>query len=152
MLIPCASREIMLQQLGINATVFIQFGLFVFAITFLTLYVFGPFAKAVEEREMQTKGSQDQAVELEKQTVELHSEYEKKAREVHGKIQEVYKLMRADASHEYEKTVQAARKDSDVYVEQIREQIKKSVDTARDVLKKDTPQIVMALTQKLLGK
>ena len=142
----------MLQQLGINWTFFIQFGLFIFAITFLTLYVFGPYAKAVEDREQQTKGSQDQAIEIEKQTLELHSEYEVKAREVHGKIQDVYKQMRTEASQEYEKTVQIARKESEKYVDQVRSEVKKSVSEARETLKKDTPQIVMALTQKLLGK
>ncbi len=142
----------MLQQLGIDSTFFIQFGLFIFAITFLTAYVFTPYAKAVEDREKQTKGSQDVAVEFEKQTVELHSEYETKAREVNGKIQDVYKQMRAEANQEYEKTVQAARKESEKHVEQVRSQVKDAVAAARETLKKDTPQIVMALTQKLLGK
>ncbi len=142
----------MLQQLGIDWTFFIQFGLFIFAVTFLTLYVFGPYAKAVEGREQQTKGSQDQAVEFEKQTVELHSEYEHKARDVHGKIQEVYKHMRSEANSEYEKTIKSARTESEAYVEQARSQVKASVASARETLKKETPQIVMALTQKLLGK
>ncbi len=142
----------MLQQLGVNWTFFIQFGLFVFAITFLSLYVFGPFAKAVEERENQTKGSQDIALETDKKTLELHTEYEVKAREVHGKIQDVYKQMRSEASQEHEKNVQAARKESEVYVEQARSKVRDSISAARETLKKETPQIVMALTQKLLGK
>lgn len=142
----------MLQQLGVNSTFFVQFGLFVFAITFLSAYVFAPYAKAVEGREKQTKGSQDEAIEIEKQTIELHSDYEVRAREVHGKIQEVYKLMRVEAGQEYEKTVQAARKESEKHVDQVRAKVKAAVTEARDALKKDTPQIVMALTQKLLGK
>lgn len=142
----------MLQQLGINGTFFIQFGLFVFVITFLSLYVFAPYTKAVEEREKQTKGSQDEAVELEKHTIELHSQYEVKAREVHGQIQDVYRQMRAEAGQEYEKTIQAARGESEKFVEQVRAQVKSSVAAARATLTKETPQIVMALTQKLLGK
>lgn len=142
----------MLQQLGINSTFYVQFGLFIFAITYLSMYVFGPYAKAVDDRQSQTKGSQDQAVEVEKKTLELHSEYEFKAREVHGKIQDVYKQMRAEANQEYEKTVKVAREESDKYVDQVRAQVKSSVAVAREALKKDTPQIVVALTQKLLGK
>jgi F-type H+-transporting ATPase subunit b len=142
----------MLHQLGIDSSFFIQFGLFIFAITFLTSFVFTPYAKAVEDREKQTRGSQDLATEFEKQTVDLHSEFEEKARAVHGKIQEVYKQMRTEATQEYEKMVQAARKESEQHVEQVRSQVKQSVAVAREALKKDTPQIVMALTQKLLGK
>lgn len=142
----------MLQQLGINSTVFIQFGLFIFSTTFLSLYVFGPYAKAAEDRDAQTRGSQDLAQEFEKQTLDLHTEYESKARAVNNKIQDVYKTMRADVNQEYEKTVQTARKESEKKIEITRLQIKDSVAAARETLKKDTPQIVMALTQKLLGK
>ena len=142
----------MLHQLGINSSFFIQFGIFIFAITFLSLYVFGPYAKAVEEREKQTRGSQELATEFDKQSIELHSEFEEKARQVHSKIQEVYKQMRAEAGQEYEKTVQAARKEAEASVERVRAEVKLSVAVAREALKKDTPQIVMALTQKLLGK
>ena len=41
--------EILL-QLGANKTAFIQFVLFVLSIGFLTIYVYGPYFKAYDER------------------------------------------------------------------------------------------------------
>ena len=87
----------MLQQLGFNWTFFIQFGIFIFAITFLALYVFKPYTDAVMARENQTKGSEDLATDLDKKSVELYGQYEKRAREVHSQIQEVYKSARTIA-------------------------------------------------------
>lgn len=142
----------MLQQLGVNSTFFIQFVVFIAIISFLSIYVFGPYAKAVEDREKQTKGSEDEALDMDKKSVELYSEYETKARQVHGTIQEIYKNARVQAQQEQEKTIQQARSASDLYLNETRKKIKTSVMSAEEVLKKETPQIVMALTNKLLGK
>ena len=142
----------MLQQLGVNSTIFIQFVVFVGIISFLSLYVFKPYAQAVEGREKQTKGSEDEALDMDKKSAELYSQYEAKAREVHGSIQEIYKNARAQAQQEYEKAVQQARGDSDRYLNETRQKVRTAVASAQEVLKRETPHIVMALTQKLLGK
>jgi F-type H+-transporting ATPase subunit b len=142
----------MLQQLGINETFFIQFGFFIFIITFLSLYVFGPYAKAVDERERQTKGSQGEAAGLDQQASDLYSKYEMRAREIQGQIQEVYRQARSEAQQDYEQTVQQARAQSEGQIERVRAQIRASVASAQESLRVETPQIVMALTNKLLGK
>ncbi len=142
----------MLQQLGVNSTFFIQFVVFIAIISFLSIYVFGPYAKAVAEREKQTKGSEDDALVMDKHSVELYAEYEKKAREVHSSIQDVYKAARAEAQKEHEKAILAARTESENYLNENRKKIKDAVGAAEDALKKETPQIVIAMTQKLLGK
>lgn len=142
----------MLQQLGVNWTIFIQFAVFVGIISFLSIYVFKPYAKAVEGREQQTKGSEEVALDMDKKSVELYGQYESKARQVHGEIQEVYKTARAQAQAEYDKSIQAARAEAEKYLSDTRQKISSAVHTAQETLKKDTPQIVMALTQKLLGK
>lgn len=142
----------MLQQLGINSTIFIQFVIFIGIITFLSLYVFKPYAEAVEAREKQTKGSENEALDMDKKSVELYGQYETKARQIHGSIQEIYKQARSQAQHEFETRIHAARTESEKYLGETRQKISSSVHAAQESLKKDTPQIVMALTQKLLGK
>jgi len=142
----------MLQQLGVNWTIFIQFAVFVGIISFLSVYVFKPYANAVEDREKQTKGSEEVALDMDKKSVELYGQYEIKARQVHGEIQDVYKAARAQAQTEYDKSVQSARAEAEKYLGDTRQKISSAVQTAQEALKKDIPQIVMALTQKLLGK
>jgi F0F1-type ATP synthase membrane subunit b/b' len=142
----------MLEQLGFNWTFFVQFAMFIFSITFLSLYVFKPYTDAAQSREKQTKGSEDLAADLEKQSTELYAQYEQQARKVNSSIQDIYKTARQLASEENEKTIALARKEAAKLIEENRAKIKLSVQKAEDGLKTDVPQIVIALTQKLLGK
>ena len=54
--------EILL-QLGANETAYIQFFLFIISISFLTIYVYGPYFKANDERLKRTKGADTVAKE-----------------------------------------------------------------------------------------
>ena len=142
----------MLQQLGFNWTFFIQFGLFIFTISFLALYVFKPYNEASKSREDQTKGSEDLATDLEKKSVELYTQYEKKARDVNSQIQDVYKLARQQVAIENEKVITSARQEATKVIEENRNKIKENVATVQAALQNEIPQIVQALTHKLLGK
>jgi F-type H+-transporting ATPase subunit b len=142
----------MLQQLGFNWTFFIQFGLFIFTISFLALYVFKPYSEASKSREDQTKGSEDLATDLEKKSVELYTQYEKKARDVNSQIQDVYKLARQQVAVENEKIITSARLEATKVIEENRNKIKENVATVKAALQNEIPQIVQALTHKLLGK
>ena len=57
-----------IQQLGINGTALIQFGIFICAFFFLNLYLFTPYYKALEERENRTLGGEDLALEFQKKS------------------------------------------------------------------------------------
>ncbi|MFN8846679.1 MAG: hypothetical protein ACK5V3_15420 [Bdellovibrionales bacterium] len=142
----------MLEQLGFNWTFFVQFALFIFTITYLATYVFKPYTDAALNRENQTKGSEDLAADLEKKSVELYSRYEQTARKVNSDIQDIYKSARQSAAEENEKAIAVARKEASKLAEENRLKIKDSVQSAETKLKQEVPQIVMALTQKLLGK
>jgi F-type H+-transporting ATPase subunit b len=142
----------MLQQLGFNWTFFIQFGLFIFTISFLALYVFKPYNEASKSREQQTKGSEEIATDLEKKSLELYTQYEKKAREVNFQIQDVYRLARQQVATENEKVISNARLEATRVIEENRKKIKEIVTSVKASLRTEIPQIVQALTQKLLGK
>lgn len=142
----------MLTQLGINQTVFIQFVIYIAIFSFLSIYVFGPYANAVEVRESKTKGSEELAIEFAKKTTELHSEYEKKAREVHGHIQEIYRQLKQEAMTESEKLVSKARAESQKTLEENRKTLHTALAATTAELKAETTNISLVITNKLLGK
>lgn len=142
----------MLISLGINSTALIQFVIFVFIIAYLSIFVFTPFAEALEERSQRTKGSEDLASEYHKKSIELHSEYEVLAKEVHVKISEIYSKARAQANSEYEKAVGDARAKANQKIEENRAQVGKAVALAAEELKGQTTSVALLITQKLLGK
>ncbi len=101
-----------LQQLGLNSTVTIQFFIFVATLIVLSQIAYGPYAKAHEEREHRTKGGEDLAQELLKQSLDLKSQYESKAKQVNGEIKTIFDQYRDQANREYSEMISKARIES----------------------------------------
>jgi F0F1-type ATP synthase membrane subunit b/b' len=89
--------EILL-QLGANQTVFIQFALFIISISFLTVFVYGPFYKAYDQRLQQTKGADQVAYETQEEAKKLESIFQVRAREINHKIQSVFEASKSQAT------------------------------------------------------
>jgi F-type H+-transporting ATPase subunit b len=139
-------------QLGINTTAGIQFVLFAIALIFLSKFVFGPYAHALEERERRTKGGEDLALEYQQKSVELHSEYETKARDVNNEIKKIVDASKAQANKEYEALVEKARGEANKLVQDNRTKVTAAVQQAASELKSQTNAVAMAITTKLLSK
>ena len=88
--------EILL-QLGANKTAFIQFVLFVLSIGFLTIYVYGPYFKAYDERLKGTKGADTVTKEAADEAKNLALIFQTKARETNAKIKNVFDLKKSEA-------------------------------------------------------
>ena len=139
-------------QIGINATAIIQFVFFAIALIFLSKVVFGPYAHALEERQKRTKGGEDLALEFQKKSIELQSEYEVKARDVNGKIKDIFDATKAEANKQYENSVGIAREEANRQITENRNKLIKAVEQAAQELKGQTTMVAMAITNKLLGK
>lgn len=88
--------EILL-QLGANKTAFIQFVLFVLSIGFLTIYVYGPYFKAYDERLKRTKGADTVAKEAADEAKSLALIFQTKARETNDTIKNIFDLKKTEA-------------------------------------------------------
>lgn len=89
-------REILL-QLGANETAFIQFFIFIVAISFLTFFVYGPYFKACDQRLKQTKGADQVATETQEEAKKIESIFQVRAREINEKIKNIFDASRAEA-------------------------------------------------------
>ena len=87
-----------LSQLGANQTAFIQFGIFILSISFLTVFVYGPFFKAYDERVKLTKGSDQIAEETENEAKKIEVIYQSRAREINQKIRDVFEASKTQAT------------------------------------------------------
>ncbi len=142
----------LLQQLGINETVFIQFFLYIGIFSFLALYVFTPYAKAAAEREFRTKGTEELVVEYQRKSTELHSQYEAKVREIHHHVQEIYRQLKQEATVEYEKIIGQARAEAHQSLEASRKSLQTALASTTEELYSQTTNLSMAITNKILGK
>ena len=87
-----------LLQLGANQTAFIQFIIFIISISFLTIFVYGPYFKALDQRQQQTKGAEQVDTEAQEEAKNLESIFKAKAREINEKIKNIFDTSRIQAS------------------------------------------------------
>ncbi|MCX7978384.1 MAG: hypothetical protein N2578_05215 [Bdellovibrionaceae bacterium] len=142
----------LLQQLGIDETAIYQFFMFVSAVSFLSIFVFRPYYEAFEKRLSRTKGNEEITEELAKKSVDLHSEYENRVREVHSSIHAIYSKKKTEALAEYDKIVAAAREEAARLAENNKKNIAMAVAAAAQGIKQEASTLATTITNKLLGK
>lgn len=142
----------LLHALGINQYAFVQFLLFVLIFMFLTGSVFGPYFRALLEREQRTVGGETLAEEYHQRTAELQNEYQTKARSLNAQIAEIFQKNRNEATSEYEVIVSRARTEATSLIEKNRLAISLAIQQATEELRGQTTPMALAITNKLLGK
>ncbi len=142
--------EILL-QLGANGTAFIQFGLFIVAISFLTVVVYNPFFKAYDERLKLTKGADQIANETQDEAKKLEQIYQVRAREINSKIQSIFDTSRKQAS-EAGATILAQAKDAATEAtEKSRADIANQKQKAEQIVAAISEDVASEITKKLTG-
>lgn len=141
-----------LTTLGIDHTLFIQFLMFGATFFILTFGLFVPYTKALEERTQKTKGGEEMAGTLAKETEELKSQFETSARKVNSEIKGIFDQFRTEASKENEKIISSARADSTRLIDQAKTKIEQEVTQAKTKLKEDIPGLAQLMVSKLLSK
>ncbi len=142
--------EILL-QLGANSTAFVQFGLFVIAITFLTVVVFNPYFKAYDERMKKTKGADAVAKEAGEEAKNLSLIYQTKAREINNTIKTIFDNKRSDAGKVSNDLLAQAKIEAEKSIVEARAQIEKQKATAQTQIKQISQEISEQLKQKFEG-
>ena len=142
----------MLQQLGINETVFLQFVIYIISFPLLHILVFKPFSAAHEERQNRTKGSEQLSYEFQQKATELQTTYQQKVREVNQSIQEIFNRAKSEATEDQEKIITAARAAAQNKTDENNKKLSTMVSSVAEDLRKETSQLSLAVTQKLLGK
>lgn len=138
-------------QLGANYTAFIQFGFFVFTITFLTIYVFGPYFEAYDKRVEQTKGGEELAHDAAKKAHDVKTTFEQEARALAAKIRGIFDQEKATGQTEAEKILSTAKSESSKQIEENRVKLATTVAHVASELSKQAPALSKNIKEKLLG-
>jgi len=142
--------EILL-QLGANETAFIQFVLFIVAISFLTVVVYNPFFKAYDERLKLTKGADQVANETQDEAKKLEQIYQVRAREINGKIQSIFDSSRKQATDAGAAILSQAKDAATKATEQSRAHIATQKQNAEQMAKTISEDVATEITKKLTG-
>lgn len=142
--------EILL-QLGANETAFIQFVLFIIAISFLTIVVYNPFFKAYDERLKLTKGADQVANETQDEAKKLEQIYQVRAREINGKIQNIFDTSRKQASEAGATILTHAKEAATQATEKSRADIATQKQKAEQMVQIISEDVAGEITKKLTG-
>lgn len=140
-----------LASLGVNHTFLIQFLIASFAFAVL-IGVFTPYSKAAIEREKRTVGGEAVADDLHKQTSDIRTRYEEKARAISSEIKTIFDAQRAQAQKDYERTAADAQAQAQTLVESTRQSVATQVAAAQVKLREEVPSLAQAIVTKLLSK
>ena len=142
--------EILL-QLGANETAFIQFIIFVVAISFLTVVVYNPYFKAYDQRLKLTKGADQVANETQDEAQKLTQIYQTKAREINAKINHVFETSRIDALKSCAIIAEAAKNSVQTKAEAAAKNIETQKANASSQLKVIAQDVSNEIVKKLMG-
>jgi F0F1-type ATP synthase membrane subunit b/b' len=140
----------LLAQLGINKTLFFQLIIFTITILFLSLVVFEPYLKVFEQRKVKTKGYEDNALELKKQTEEIQAHYEVKARGLNDELRAIFDRAKKDAMIENQKLFDAKKVESDLLLEKSRLELAQQASKAESMLDSEVPLVTKEILKKFL--
>ena len=118
-----------LLSLGVDASFFIQFGLFVVSYLFL-LWAFEAYYKAHKARELLTRGATDQSGQIQSQIENTKAEYGNRMKLLSAKIDDQFANQKAEALKEREKIIADAKLRGEHMVIESEKQIKENVLTA----------------------
>lgn len=115
------------RQLGIDATFFTQFVLFLVVFLWLRFVYFSPFLKLIQKRENNSEGMSEGASKLEEESLRMETEY-------HERI--VAARKRAVAARE--QVLADARKSGNDLIHKARDASKQKLDQAREAAAKES--------------
>jgi F-type H+-transporting ATPase subunit b len=139
-----------LQQLGINGSVFYTFAIFALTIFFMRYVAFVSYVKAHEERHKRTAGGDQEAKELHKKAFDLKLRYEEATRDISAEVRSIFDVENKKAQSEYDQAVSRARIEADRLIEETRLKIQADIQKASNELKAEAPVIGMIIAKKML--
>ncbi len=140
-----------LTSLGINNTVFYQFGIFFVAFISMKYIVFAPYLKAHDERVARTVGGQENAEKLLSEAHEKEQAYKEQAKKLNSKIKELFSEQNAKAKKEIEQIMAVAKKEADEKTEEARSELDQAVRSARKEMENHISEISGNIEKKFLG-
>lgn len=137
------------RQLGIDATFFTQFVLFMFVFVWLRIVYFSPFLKLIQKRELQSEGLSEGASKLEEESARLENEYRERIIAARKRVAAEREKVLADARKEGNDLITKARDEGKTKLDQSREQAAKESSAELASLQGQVSGVTALLMEKL---
>lgn len=136
----------------IDGTAFVQFGIFIILLFFLTKLVFRPYLALLHERHANIEGAKKEAEEVSADADSKLSRYEDQISKTRKEAAAV-RLELRDKGESHASTILAkARTDSEAKVAAARQKIEQSSEAAKLALRTGADRIAKTVAAKILGR
>ncbi len=139
-----------LTSLGIDSTVYFQFGIFSVAFISMKYIVFNPYLAAYDERVRQTVGGQEEAHQLLEEAEKQEALFAAEAKKLNGRIKEIFGTFNLKAKKEVEDILGTAKKEAEAQTELARKELEASVADARKEMESHIPEISSNIQNKFV--
>ena len=136
----------------VDATLFIQLGVFLVMIVLLRKLLFGPVIRLVEARFEATDGALSAAKALEEEAGRLRAEFDESLREVRTRALAEREAMVDAARVKEREIIRKARDDAHAMLVEMREKAEKEAKSARAELAGQVDALAAAVGRKVLGR
>jgi F-type H+-transporting ATPase subunit b len=136
----------------IDGTVFIQLGLFLVVMFFLSQVLFRPYLKMRADREAGIEGARDDAKRMDEQAKLQIADYENQLMKARVRSTDDRQKLRAEGVAREREIVEAARKSTQAAADEAKQKLAADAAAARAALEPRTQEIARAIVTKVLGR
>jgi F-type H+-transporting ATPase subunit b len=137
------------RQLGIDASFFPQFLVFILLFLWLRAVFFQPYLAVIQRRQGQSDGLSDRAAKLEEEATRVELEYQAALKKTRGLAAVERERILGEARKQATESVESARRDAKLKLEQSRESSARSFEADLAGLKSQVGSIASLLVEKL---
>ncbi|MCL4244053.1 MAG: ATP synthase F0 subunit B [Candidatus Dadabacteria bacterium] len=138
--------------LSVNYTVFIEVVIFVAAIIILNALVFQPFLKLMDRRDRLTKGTMEEAKDLEARVKSIIEEYEARLADARAHAQEERTRIVREAQDAATGIVSKAREETSSLIEDAKKKLEAESEAIKQKLSGDVELLAKDISSKILGR
>lgn len=136
----------------LNITLLIQLAVFLFAMLWLSLLLFRPMLRLLEEREKRIDGTRREAAALTASNDEKLKGIGIRIDETRALAFEQRRTLRAEGQKIYAETVERARQETQAQLERAQAEIAAARDRARATLQTESQRLAEAVVARLLDR
>ncbi len=140
-----------LSSVGVNHTFWYLFIIFIIASFIMSRLVFKPYLDAYEKREALTIGNEEDAKELIVKANLLEEQFSEKAKDLNGKIKEMFFSAKQKIEQESLEQLSKAKKENESNFEKEIIVLEKQVISAKEELMKEASGMTSLIRNKMLG-
>lgn len=136
----------------LNITFVVQLAIFLFAMLWLSLLLFRPMLRLLEERDTRIEGTRREVARLATSGSEKAGIIEIRLDEARTEALTERKRLREEGQRIYSEAVESARKESQAKLEQARGDLESAVQAASNVLRGESDILATRIVEKVLSQ